>query len=489
MLNDTSLPNHLFRIEHLFDAQAVSSSTSDSVLSGLDLVDELDQYLTNNDHISDSSHTSSPLTTQLNPNSHVSTQFEFILNAVTASSARINEETTTYLNQGQPYEIKFQSTKNSTPKTYRSVLHLCFWDKTLQNQEHDLMDKWTHEYQSNSLFDIDMNLTYGILSITRSKQISNAVEIVWDTMTTTSLFVRFKCTSTDFALKRHGGEKGIPLRIQIDTYENDVDNIKYLHSCCCKIQLFRLKGAQRKIKADQIRIERLTSDHTVLQTCPASSLYTRNLLSLSCSPDDLSHLSTDNQIIQKKPNHSLGFLSTSLPDVRYTSTTEQNNAKNTKIQITIRSTNDDVLNWLKQNNFTSVLNRFEYYTGTDLLRLTSDDLRRICNNDDSISIRLYNQLNEIIIPPLKTLYIKTSDNDHFSAIYLHALTRRELIEKICQFIRQPEQHQCNLVLEFNKLKIKIDHDNVVKYSIPNEGQFLLKISPHELVLYLISLSV
>jgi len=208
MLNDTSLPNHLFRIEHLFDAQAVSSSTSDSVLSGLDLVDELDQYLTNNDHISDSSHTSSPLTTQLNPNSHVSTQFEFILNAVTASSARINEETTTYLNQGQPYEIKFQSTKNSTPKTYRSVLHLCFWDKTLQNQEHDLMDKWTHEYQSNSLFDIDMNLTYGILSITRSKQISNAVEIVWDTMTTTSLFVRFKCTSTDFALKRHGGEKG-----------------------------------------------------------------------------------------------------------------------------------------------------------------------------------------------------------------------------------------------------------------------------------------
>ena len=126
----------------------------------------------------------------------------------------------------------------------------------------------------------------------------NAVEIVWDTSTTTSLFIRFKCTSTDFAQKRHGGEKGIPLRIQIDTYhENDVDNVKHLYSCCCKIQLFRLKGAQRKNKADKMRIEKLNSDqrrhyqttleYTILQPCFVSPLYTLNLLSLSYPPDDL----------------------------------------------------------------------------------------------------------------------------------------------------------------------------------------------------------
>ena len=172
------------------------------------------------------------------------------------------------------------------------------------------MQKWLNEYQLSSLFDIDMNLTYGILSIIRSKQIPNAVEIVWDTSTTTSLFIRFKCTSTDFAQKRHGGEKGIPLRIQIDTYhENDVDDVKHLHSCCCKIQLFRLKGAQRKNKADKIRIEKLnfdqrrhyqtTLEYTILQSCIISPLYTLNLLSLSYPPDDLFDVYTQSTITTK----------------------------------------------------------------------------------------------------------------------------------------------------------------------------------------------
>ena len=61
----------------------------------------LNQYLNNNsDHRSDSSHSSSPFSSQ-------TPQFHFILNAFPSLSSRINEETTTYLNQGQPYEIKF----------------------------------------------------------------------------------------------------------------------------------------------------------------------------------------------------------------------------------------------------------------------------------------------------------------------------------------------------------------------------------------------
>ena len=111
----------------------------------------------------------------------------------------MNEETTTYLNQGQPYEIKFRLNKTkienlsissndySLPTTCRSILRLCFWDKTLQTQEYDLIQKWLNEYQLSSLFDIDMNLTYGILSIIRSKQIINAIEIIWDTSTTASI--------------------------------------------------------------------------------------------------------------------------------------------------------------------------------------------------------------------------------------------------------------------------------------------------------------
>ncbi|CAF0946123.1 unnamed protein product [Adineta steineri] len=287
----------------------------DNVSTNMDVnnnnINSFAHYLTNsNDHHSNSNRSSSSK----------SSEFRFILNALPSSSTKINEETTTYLNQGQPYEIKFHTNKNSIEhisSTYRSVLRLCFWDKILQNQEYDLMQKWLNKYHLSSLFDIDMNLTYGILSIIRSKQIPNAIEIIWDgsSLPTTSLFIRFKCTSTDFAQKRHGGEKGIPLRIQIDTYHDiDIDNIKHLYSCCCKIQLFRLKGAQRKNKVDKIRIEKLnpeqrrqyqtTLEYSILQPCFVSSLYSMNLLTLSHSPDDLFDVCTtsnteDNLSIQK----------------------------------------------------------------------------------------------------------------------------------------------------------------------------------------------
>ena len=517
-----------YRIEQLFDEQSSSFSSPQSFLSNTenifhnssintnlthDITDDLNNYLRHNsDHRSDSSHSSSPLCQQ-------TSQFHFILNALPSLTSRINEETTTYLNQGQPYEIKFNINKikadPSPPIIYRSILRLCFWDKTVQNQEHELMQKWLNEYHLSSLFDIDMNLTYGILSIIRSKQIPNAVEIVWDTSTTTSLFIRFKCTSTDFAQKRHGGEKGIPLRIQIDTYhENDVDDAKHLYSCRCKIQLFRLKGAQRKNKADKIRVEKLnfdqrrqyqtTLEYTILQPCFVSPLYTLNLLSLLYSPDDLSDICStsmieQNFLIQKKECEEIENKDEEINHIRKLSpalslsNTKYNSAEFQALQptpkMTIRSSNDEVLNWLNINNFSSVVHRFQHYTGIDLLRLTRNDVRQICNGDDAISIRLYNRLNETIISPLKTLYIKLANNDTYSTIYLHTLTRHELGEKLFQLTQQPQQETFNLELELNKIKIKIDNDNVVKYSLPNEGQFYLKHLPFEFILCLLNHSI
>ncbi|CAF0999015.1 unnamed protein product [Rotaria magnacalcarata] len=511
MLNESTLSTILFRIEHLFDGQSSTTSssssshkqlqrntenlfpisTSNDYLPGLSLndsiVDDLDRYLKTGDELSNASQTSSPsipLTQQ------TSCQFEFILNALTASSARINEETATYLNQGQPYEIRFRannisSSENFSPTIYRSILRLCFWDKTLQNQERELMQKWLNEYQSTSLFDVDMNLTYGILSIISARQIPNAIEIVWDPSTTTSLFIRFKCTSTDFANKRHGGEKGIPLRIQIDTYhENDVDDLKHLYSCCCKIQLFRLKGAQRKNKADKIRIEKLnldqrrqyqtTLEYTILQPCIISPLYTFNLLSLSYLPDDLSNVYTQSSMttenitveetdfgnIQEKRHNSIGYLSSSLPNLKQTYFNSRTNENQIATKITVQSTSEEVSHWLNDNHFASVVNRFQNYRGIDLLRLTADDLRRICNDDDSISIRLYNQLNETIVAPLKTLYVKANNTDLYSAIYLHTLTRDEFEKKLFELIHQNQPETYSLVLELNKIKIKIDTDDI-----------------------------
>ena len=531
MLNNSNLSTILYHMEHLFNGPSSmgksSSATtkslfdpSNDVLADMSLNDDfaqdLDRYLSNTDQQSDSS----PASCASLPSSSVSytqpasasSQFQFILNALTASSARINEETTTYLNQGQPYEIKFCDNSNkrdACPTIYRSVLRLCFCEKTLQQQERELMQKWLTEYHQSTLFDIDRNLTYGILSIIRSNQMPNAIEIVWDTATTTSLFLRFKCTSTDFAHKRHGGEKGIPLRLQIDTYQgNHLDQACHLHACCCKIQLFRLKGAQRKNKADQMRIEKLdfdqrrryqtTLEHTVLKPCLMSPLYTQNLLSLSYPPDDLSdthaseNLSTDDvsiESIDQQHEQSTGAHDT--PPSRLENNypepvLPETNGLRELNYITVHSSNEEVLLWLENNYFSAVLDRFRHFRGVDLLRLSLHDIRRICNDDHSMSIRLFNQVNETSVPPLKTLFIKTTQDDAYSAIYLHGLTRRELQDRLSEFVPAVQERCLPLLLELNRIRVKIDNDNVVKYSLPNEGLFYVKTSPSEIVLCLIN---
>lgn len=69
-------------------------------------------------------------------------------------------------------------------------------------------------------------------------------------------YLQVNCISTEFTPKKHGGEKGVPFRIQVETYQND-DNFeagKRLHAAACQIKVFKLKGADRKHKQDREKI-------------------------------------------------------------------------------------------------------------------------------------------------------------------------------------------------------------------------------------------
>ncbi|CAF2134049.1 unnamed protein product [Rotaria magnacalcarata] len=363
----------------------------------------------------------------------VSNHLKIMLNNQTLNSADFPSEHSSKLSSQKIY---LSDTKYIFPNSLTNMtMHNNIAEKldlSLNNNsnpysvEYELILNWLNVYQSSSLF---ITITYGILSIISSKQIPNAIEIIWDTSSTTSLFIRFKCTSTDFAQKRHGGETGIPLRIQVDTYENNIDSNKHLHSCCCKIQLFHLKGAQRKNKADKMRIGKLNYDQhrhyqtaledAILQSGPISTLYTLNLLSLSYRPDDLFDACTvstieENSLIKKQVDDDFeienkdndcseslsSILSLSSSNIKYNSKQCQNYQAKLETKITMRSS----------------INRFQYYTGVDLLRLTKNDIRQICNGDDAISIRLHKQLNETIIQSLKILYITLTNSDIYSTI-------------------------------------------------------------------------
>lgn len=64
---------------------------------------------------------------------------------------------------------------------------------------------------------------------------------------------QINCISTEFTPKKHGGEKGVPFRIQVETR---APNGPRMHAASCQVKVFKLKGADRKHKQDRDKIQR-----------------------------------------------------------------------------------------------------------------------------------------------------------------------------------------------------------------------------------------
>ena len=67
--------------------------------------------------------------------------------------------------------------------------------------------------------------------------------------------VQVHCISTEFTPKKHGGERGVPFRLQIETFSSEAGNCR-LHAGACILQVFKLKGADRKHKQDRDKISK-----------------------------------------------------------------------------------------------------------------------------------------------------------------------------------------------------------------------------------------
>ena len=63
------------------------------------------------------------------------------------------------------------------------------------------------------------------------------------------------CISTEFTPKKHGGERGVPFRLQIETFSSEAGHCR-LHAGACILQVFKLKGADRKHKQDRDKISK-----------------------------------------------------------------------------------------------------------------------------------------------------------------------------------------------------------------------------------------
>ncbi|EDL08945.1 mCG14775, isoform CRA_d [Mus musculus] len=373
--------------------------------------------------------------------------FQYVMCAATSPAVKLHDETLTYLNQGQSYEIRMLDNRKMgdmpelSGKLVKSIIRVVFHDRRLQYTEHQQLEGWKWNRPGDRLLDLG---TGGC---------QQAVEM------------KVHCISTEFTPRKHGGEKGVPFRIQVDTFKQN-ENGEYtdhLHSASCQIKVFKVnrgmlrsacnavcssvielmysvfkpKGADRKQKNDREKMEKRTAhekekyqpsyDTTILtemrlepiiedaveheqkksskRTLPADygdSLAKRG----SCSPWP----DTPTAYVNNSPSPAPTFTSSqpstcSVPDSNSSSPNHQGDgaAQASGEQIQPSATTQETQQWLLKNRFSSYTRLFSNFSGADLLKLTKEDLVQICGAADGI--RLYNSLKSRSVRPRLTIYV------------------------------------------------------------------------------------
>lgn len=171
-------------------------------------------------------------------------RFQYVLAAATSIATKSNEETLTYLNQGQSYEIKLKKLGDLSTcrgKIMKSVVKICFHERRLQYMEREQMHIWQSSRPGERIMDIDIPLSYGLIHVNQTALL-NTAEILWDPMKEVGVYIKVNCISTEFTPKKHGGEKGVPFRIQIETYFENSNEApaKAVHAGACQIKVSSL---------------------------------------------------------------------------------------------------------------------------------------------------------------------------------------------------------------------------------------------------------
>uniref|UniRef100_A0A8B9HFH9 Transcription factor CP2 n=1 Tax=Astyanax mexicanus TaxID=7994 RepID=A0A8B9HFH9_ASTMX len=355
--------------------------------------------------------------------------FQYVLCAATSPAVKLHDETLTYLNQGQSYEIRMLDNRKMgelpeiTGKMVKSIIRVVFHDRRLQYTEHQQLEGWRWNRPGDRILDLDIPMSVGIVDPRANPTQLNTVEFLWDPSKRTSVFIQVHCISTEFTMRKHGGEKGVPFRIQIDTFkENEAgEYTEHLHSASCQIKVFKPKGADRKQKTDREKMEkRAPQEKEKYQPSYETTILTE------CSPWP------EATYVNNSP--SPGFSTTthnSLPVSSLSTLNKQN--------LLPTATPQEAQQWLHRNRFSPFCRLFTNFSGADLLKLTREDVIQICGPADGI--RLFNALKGRVVRPRLTIYVcqesqqareQQKHENVYHAIYLEELTAVELTEKIAQ---------------------------------------------------------
>ncbi|CAH2305049.1 transcription factor CP2 1 [Pelobates cultripes] len=433
--------------------------------------------------------------------------FQYVLCAATSPAVKLHEETLTYLNQGQSYEIRLLDNRklgefpDLNSKFVKSIIRVVFHDRRLQYTEHQQLEGWRWSRPGDRILDIDIPLSVGILDPKSSATQLNTVEFLWDPAKRSSAFIQVHCISTEFTPRKHGGEKGVPFRIQFDTFKQNENGeyTEHLHSASCQIKVFKPKGADRKQKTDREKMEKRTSqekekyqpsfDTTILTECsPWPDLpYPPNNSSspgYSSSPNSFSigdgNCSPTPPIEPPLRNNKIAG--------EFQNETWNQEDKGKLIQYLVPSaTIQDVQQWLQRNRFPQYCRMFSSFSGADLLKMSKEDFVQVCGPADGI--RLFNAMKARNVRPRLTIYVCQEPEQNrghlhhkrelgdttmcvYHAIFLEELTALELIEKIASLYSISPQ-QIHQVYRQGPTGIHVVVSSEMVQNFPDESCFLI----------------
>jgi len=383
-----------------------------------------------------------------------SPSFAIILKAPTSPGRKVGEETLTYLNQSQAYEILLQCISGVPPEEQflKGSIRLGFHDRKYQVVEIEKFEEWATNRPNESLLQIDIPMCVGISNVARKGQYSNIIEFQWDRKSDTRLFFRINCVSSEFTKGKSGGESGIPLRLQLDVYyANSQCDESPLASAGCQVKVFKPKGADRKLKSEKQKHENLPKEETEALQASCEVTVLKELEPLESSQSRISPTASSSgfhgDASWLSPCSSMfsqlqltGSINSSTPltqrqQPKSPPAVTRSQAAIAQVQRLVSdSTVEETQNWLKINRFHNFVGIFVDFKGSDLLALSRSDLIQLCGPADGI--RLHNALQARASRPLLTMYVspewRQSDTGmkEYHAIFLEHLTVDELRRKL-----------------------------------------------------------
>ncbi|XP_047479167.1 transcription factor CP2-like protein 1 isoform X4 [Penaeus chinensis] len=437
--------------------------------------------------------------------SYEDNRFQYILGAATSVATKVNEESLSYLNQGQSYEIKVKKLGDLTRckgKFYHTIIRVCFHERHLQYMEKEQLESWRHMRPGERILEVDIPLSYGICDVAQDPKSLNMCEFDWDPTKEVGVYIKVNCISTEFTPKKHGGEKGVPFRIQVETYSKTECGQEQLHVCACQIKVFKLKGADRKHKQDREKISKRphyeqekyqpSCECTILTELSPEAVYVPAAESSASTPSSNAGLRTQSPASVLK-NESGGIDQTKLENgvptdqeedqenpvrKRFPITSDvsfKGKIKNRKlygVPLHSGTTAVQTMAWLAANRFNKYHNMFANFTGTDILRLSRSDLIEMCGLADGI--RLFNALHAKNVLPRLTVYVCLEHEQLYHAVYLENLTCADFTKKVSSLMQITQERIHDVYLQGPSGIHILVTDEVVQNMV-NESMLSIKV--------------